>query len=132
MAYDKAVLFKCYKRLNNYKDTVTYKFNNCDWGWFVEDHELEEFIDLGELEYKKELSPLETLMRFENNYTSFLNQKKINLENIKNLFHKYNEEHFKISFKNLYRDFSSFENLIYDKRVIKVIFHKYWWESGLN
>ena len=28
--------------------------------------------------------------------------------------------------------YSQFERLVYDRRVVRVIFHKFWWESGLN
>ena len=92
MAYDKAVLFKCVKKLDNHEDTVTYKFNNCDWGWLVEDNELSEFIELGELEFKKELSPLEASLRFEKNYNSYLVKKKSKLQELKNIYENYKEE----------------------------------------
>ena len=28
--------------------------------------------------------------------------------------------------------YSQFERLVYDRTVVRVIFHKFWWESGLN
>ena len=132
MAYDKAVQFKCLKKLNNFKDTITYRFNNCDWGWLVEDNELEKFIDLGETEYKKELSPLDTIIRFEKNYHSFENEKINKYKIYKNLYEKYKEKQTIHTYKKFIQEAEKFENLIYDKRVINITFHKYWWESGLN
>ena len=132
MAYDKAVQFKCVKKLDNYEDTLTFKFTNCGWGWLVDDKELSEFIELGELEFKKELSPFETLLRFEKNYNQYLAEKKSKLQELKNIYDRYKEKQILRTYKNLYQDFESYENLIYDKRVVNVTFHKYWWESGLN
>ena len=132
MAYNKAVIFNCLKKLNNHKETVKYRFNNCDWGWLVEDSELEEFIDLGETEYKKELSPVEALIRFENNYLLFEEEKKNKYQTYKNLYEKYKEKQTIEIYKNFVQDYEQFQSLIYDKRVINITFHKYWWESGMN
>ena len=132
MAYDKAVIFNCLKKLNNHKETIKYRFNNCDWGWLVEENELEKFIDLGETEYKKELSPVEVLIRFENNYHLFEEEKKNKYQTYKNLYEKYNEKQTIEIYKNFVQDYEQFEGLIYDKRVINITFHKYWWESGMN
>ena len=132
MAYDKAVIFNCLKKLNNHKETIKYRFNNCDWGWLVEENELEKFIDLGETEYKKELSPVEILIRFENNYHLFEEEKKNKYQTYKNLYEKYNEKQTIEIYKNFVQDYEQFEGLIYDKRVINITFHKYWWERGMN
>ena len=132
MAYDKAVIFNCLKKLNNHKENVKYRFNNCDWGWLVEDSELEEFVDLGETEYKKELSPVEVLIRFENNYHLFEEEKKNKYQTYKNLYDKYKEKQTIQIYKKFIQDYEQFESLIYDKRVINITFHKYWWESGMN
>jgi len=132
LAYDKAVEFKCLKKLNNHKDTITYRFSSCPWGWLVEDSELEKFIDLGETEYKKELSPLETIIRFEKNYRNFVEEKLNKGQTYKDLYDQYKEKQTLLFYKKLVNEFNQYENLIYDKRVISVTFHKYWWESGLN
>lgn len=132
MAYDKAVQFKCLKKFNDHNDTVTFRFNNCDWGWLVEDKELEEFKDLGETEYKKELSPLETMIRFERNYHLFENKKIDKYKTYKNLYEQYKEKQTIQIYKNFIQEAEQFENLVYDKRVINITFHKYWWESGMN
>jgi len=132
LAYDKAVLFKCLKKLNNHNETITYRFTSCPWGWLVKDSELEEFIDLGETEYKKELSPLETIIRFENNYKVFMQEKLYKRQTYKDLYDQYKEKQTLLIYKKLVNEFNQYENLIYDKRVINVTFHKYWWESGLN
>ena len=132
MAYDKAVEFKCLKKLNNHKDTITYRFSSCPWGWLVEDSELEKFIDLGETEYQKKLSPLETIIRFENYYKIFMQEKLNKRKTYKDLYDQYKEKQTLVIYRNLINDYNQYENLIYDKRVINVTFHKYWWESGLN
>jgi len=89
LAYDKAVEFKCLKKLNNHKDTITYRFSSCTWGWLVEDSELEKFIDLGETEYQKKLSPLETIIRFENYYKNFMQEKLNKRQTYKDLYYQY-------------------------------------------
>jgi len=132
LAYDKAVLFKCLKKLNNCKDTVTYRFMSCPWGWLAKDNELEKFIDLGETEYKTKLSPFETIARFEKNYQLFIEEKLKQFQTYKNLHDQYKEKQTLVIYRNLINDYNQYENLIYDKRVINVTFHKYWWESGLN
>ena len=98
----------------------------------VEDSELEKFIDLGETEYKKELSPLETIIRFEKNYRNFLEEKLNKGQIYKDLYDQYKEKQTLLFYKKLVNEFNQYENLIYDKRVIGVTFHEYWWESGLN
>ena len=132
MAYDKAVLFKCLKKLDNCKDTVTYRFTSCPWGWLAKDSELEKFIDLGETEYKTKLSPFKTIARFEKNYQLFIDKKLKQFQTYKNLYDQYKEKQTLVVYRNLVNDYNQYENLIYDKRVINVTFHKYWWESGLN
>ena len=132
MAYDKAVIFKCLKKLNNHKEIINYRFSSCPWGWLVKETELEKFIELGETEYKKELSPLETIIRFENNYRDFIEEKLNQGQTYKNLYDQYKEKQTLLIYKKLVNEFNQYENLIYDKRVINVTFHKYWWESGLN
>ena len=66
MAYDKAVLFSCFKTQQS-KEKNIYRINHCDWGWFVSDDELTEYENLGEIEYSKTLSPLECIERYEKN-----------------------------------------------------------------
>ena len=132
MAYDKAVHFRCLKKLNNFKDTVIYRFNSCDWGWLVEDKELEKYIELGETEFKKELSPLDTLIRFETNYHIFETEKLNKYKTYKSLYEQYKEKQTVQIYKKFMQEAEKFENLIYDKRVVSVTFYKYWWESGLN
>ena len=132
MAYDKAVHFKCLKKLSNFEDTVIYRFNSCEWGWLVEDKELEKYIELGETEYKKELSPLDTLIRFEKNYQIFETEKLNKYKTYKSLYEQYKEKQTVQIYKNFMQEAEKFENLIYDKRVVSVTFYKYWWESGLN
>ena len=34
--------------------------------------------------------------------------------------------------KSRKKDYLIFERLVYDRRLIRVNFHKYWWESGMN
>ena len=132
MAYDKAVHFKCLKKLSNFEDTVIYRFNSCEWGWLVEDKELEKYIELGETEYKKELSPLDTLIRFEKNYQIFETEKLNKYKTYKSLYEQYKEKQTVQIYKKFMQEAEKFENLIYDKRVVSVTFYKYWWESGLN
>lgn len=50
----------------------------------------------------------------------------------KDLYDQYKEKQTIPIYKKLVNEFNQYENLIYDKRVINVTFHKYWWESGLN
>ena len=131
MAYDKAVLFSCFKTQES-KEKNFYRINNCDWGWFVSDEELCEYKTLGEIEYSKTLSPLECITRYEKNKNVIDKHKEKKLNYFKN---KYQQTKF-ISYFHMYQlaksDFDLFEKCIYDKRLINVTFEKYWWESGLN
>lgn len=131
MAYDKAVLFSCFKTQES-KEKNFYRINNCDWGWFVSDKELCKYKTLGEIEYSKTLSPLECIKRYEKNKNLIDKHKEKKLNYFKN---KYQQTKF-VSYFHMYQlaksDFDLFEKCIYDKRLINVTFEKYWWESGLN
>ena len=131
MAYDKAVLFSCFKTQES-REKNLYRINNCDWGWFVSDEELCKYKTLGEIEYSKTLSPLECIKRYEKNKNLIDEYKEKKLNYFKN---KYQQTKF-ISYFHMYQlaksDFDLFEKCIYDKRLINVTFEKYWWESGLN
>jgi len=60
-------------------------------------------------------------------------QEKLNKrQTYKDLYDQYKEKQTLLIYKKLVNEFNQYENLIYDKRVINVTFHKYWWESGLN
>ena len=131
MAYDKAVLFSCFKTQES-KEKNFYRINNCDWGWFVSDDELYKYKTLGEIEYSRTLSPLECIKRYEKHKKVIHEHKEKKLNYFKN---KYQQTKF-ISYFHMYQlaksDFDLFEKCIYDKRLINVTFEKYWWESGLN
>ena len=131
MAYDKAVLFSCFKTQES-REKNLYRINNCDWGWFVSDEELCEYKTLGEIEYSKTLSPLECIKRYEKNKNVIDEYKEKKLNYFKD---KYQQTKF-VSYFHMYQlaksDFDLFEKFIYDKRLINVTFEKYCWESGLN
>jgi len=131
LAYDKAVLFSCFKTQES-REKKLYRINNCDWGWFVSDEELCKYKTLGEIEYSRTLSPLECIKRYEKNKNVIDEYKEKKLNYFKN---KYQQTKF-ISYFHMYQlaksDFDLFEKCIYDKRLINVTFEKYWWESGLN
>jgi hypothetical protein len=131
LAYDKAVLFSCFKTQES-REKNLYRINNCDWGWFVSDEELCKYKTLGEIEYSKTLSPLECITRYEKNKNIIDEYKEKKLNYFKG---KYQQTKF-ISYFHMYQlaksDFDLFEKCIYDKRLINVTFEKYWWESGLN
>ena len=131
MAYDKAVLFSCYKNQKS-KEKNTYRINNCDWGWFVSDDELEESNYLDEIEYSKTLSPLECVKRYEKNKSSIENNKYRKLKYFKTHYNKTKSLAYFHMYQLAKSDFDLFEKCIYDKRLINVTFEKYWWERGLN
>ncbi|WP_440694472.1 hypothetical protein [Candidatus Pelagibacter sp. HIMB109] len=131
MAYDKAVLFSCFKTQKS-KEKNIYRINNCDWGWFVSEDELEEYKNLGELEYSKTLSPLECIKRYEINKNSIDEYKEKRLSYFKNNYIQTKSLPYFHMYQLAKSDFNLFERCIYDKRLINVTFEKYWWESGLN
>lgn len=132
MAYDKAVLFRLKTTINNKEECKTYKIDCCDWGWLVEDSELISFIDFGETEYKAILSPLEAIRRYENQKDKILKRRISDLKYFKEQYDKEKSEFY----LNLYTDtkdkFNYYEKFMYDRRLQKITFHKYFWESGLN
>lgn len=131
MAYDKAVLFSCFKTQQS-KEKNIYRINHCDWGWFVSDDELKEYKNLGELEYSKTLSPLECIKRYEINKNSIDEYKEKTLNYFKNNYQQTKSLPYFHMYQLAKSDFDLFERCIYDKRLINVTFEKYWWESGLN
>ena len=130
MAYDQKVIFEVKTSLNS--DTkAEYPFFDCEWGWVVEENELSEMMIDGELEYKAILSAEEMVKRFEANKLEFEKNKKANdryakwyLESTPNPSMEF--------LKGRKLRYIHFERLVYDRRLVRVIFHKFWWESGLN
>lgn len=131
MAYDVAVMFTCQKSIKD-KAKITYRFNNCEWGWLISDEELTSKKNNGEIEYEKILSPLETTKRYESNKIKVNKAQKNKLLTLKNIYKQYKE----LSVLNMYlkqrEEINFFNQLIYDKRLVNVTFEKFWWESGLN
>jgi len=131
LAYDKAVLFSCFKTQQS-KEKNIYRINHCDWGWFVSEDELEEYNYLGEIEYSKTLSPIETIKRYEINKNSIDEYKEKRLSYFKNNYIQTKSLPYFHMYQLAKSDFDLFERCIYDKRLINATFEKYWWESGLN
>ena len=131
MAYDKAVIFN-YK--NNLKDekTLSYRVNSCEWGWLVKDSELLERIYNGELEYFSILDSLEAIRRYEQKKEAIEKIRIAQLNYYKENYQKYKEAFYLACYEMTKRDFDSYEKLIYDKRLVKITFEKFFWESGLN
>ena len=131
MAYDKAVLFSCFKTQKS-KEKNIYRINHCDWGWFVSDDELTEYENLREIEYSKTLSPLECIQRYEKNKNAIDEHKEETLAYFKKHYYQTRSLPYFHMYQLAKSDFDLFERCIYDKRLIYVTFEKYWWESGLN
>jgi len=131
LAYDKAVLFSCFKTQQS-KEKNIYRINHCDWGWFVSDDELTEYQNLGEIEYSKTLSPLECIQRYEKNKNTIDEHKEKTLGYFKKHYYQTRSLPYFHMYQLAKSDFNLFERCIYDKRLINVTFEKYWWESGLN
>lgn len=130
MAYDHKVIFEVRKSFKN-DEVDEFVFDTCDYGWFVTDDELSEMMIDGELEYKAILSPEEMVKRFEANKLEFEKEKADNdryakwyLESTPNPSMEF--------LKGRKLRYLHFERLVYDRRLVRVIFHKFWWESGLN
>jgi hypothetical protein len=130
VAYDQKVIFEVKKSLDS-DEIQQYVFDNCLFGWFVKDEELSEMMIDGELEYKAILSAEEMVKRFEANKLEFEKDKKANdryakwyLESTPNPSMEF--------LKGRKIRYIHFERLVYDRRLVRVIFHKFWWESGLN
>ena len=130
MAYDHKVIFEVRKSFKS-DDKDEFVFDTCDYGWFVTDDELSEMMIDGELEYKAILSPEEMVKRFEANKLEFEKEKADNdryakwyLESTPNPSMEF--------LKGRKLRYLHFERLVYDRRLVRVIFHKFWWESGLN
>lgn len=130
MAYDKKVIFEV-KKSSDSDEKNEYVFDNCLYGWFVKDEELSEMMIDGELEYKAILSADEMVKRFEANKLQFEKDKKANDSYAK--WYLESTEKPDINFlKDRKIRYIHFERLVYDRRLVRVIFHKFWWESGLN
>ena len=130
MAYDHKVIFEVRKSFKS-DEKDEFVFDTCDYGWFVTDDELSEMMIDGELEYKAILSPEEMVKRFEANKLEFEKDKAANdryakwyLESTPNPSMEF--------LKGRKLRYLHFERLVYDRRLVRVIFHKFWWESGLN
>jgi hypothetical protein len=130
MAYDHKVIFEVRKSFKS-DEKDEFVFDTCDYGWFVTDDELSEMMIDGELEYKAILSPEEMVKRFEANKLEFEKDKEANdryakwyLESTPNPSMEF--------LKGRKLRYLHFERLVYDRRLVRVIFHKFWWESGLN
>ena len=130
MAYDQKVIFEVKTSLDS-DIKVEYAFTDCEWGWVVKEDELSEMMIDGELEYKAILSAEEMVKRFEANKLEFEKSKKANdryakwyLESTPNPSMEF--------LKGRKIRYIHFERLVYDRRLVRVIFHKFWWESGLN
>ena len=130
MAYSKLVIFEIKESIGTAKiDNV--EFDNCEWGWLVKEDELERINVDGEVEFRATMHPDEATDRFEKNISEFESAKlaeeryaKWYLENTQNPDHDF--------LKRKKNELILFEKLIYDKRVVRLIFHKYWFETGLN
>lgn len=130
MAYDKKVIFEV-KKSSDSDEKNEFVFDNCLYGWFVKDEELSEMMIDGELEYKAILSADEMVKRFEANKLQFEKDKKANDSYAK--WYLESTEKPDINFlKDRKIRYIHFERLVYDRRLVRVIFHKFWWESGLN
>ena len=130
MAYDQKVIFEVKTSLSS--DTkVEYPFFDCEWGWVVKENELSEMMIDGELEYKAILSPEEMVKRYEAN-KSEIEKSKAGEERYAKWYRENTTNPSEDFLKGRKLKYSQFERLVYDRRVVRVIFHKFWWESGLN
>jgi hypothetical protein len=106
-------------------------FDNCLFGWFVKDEELSEMTIMGELEYKAILSPEEMVKRFEAN-RSKIEKSKASEEKYAKWYRENTTNPSEEFLKGRKIKYFQFQRLVYDRRVVRIIFHKFWWESGLN
>ncbi len=131
MAYDKAVIFNYKKNLKDEK-TLSYRINNCEWGWLVKDSELLEYVNLGELEYYSILESAEAIHRYEAKKEEIEKVRISKLNYYKENYQK-NKEPFYLSCYELTKnEFDYYQRFIYDRRLVSIKFDKYFWESGLN
>ena len=130
MAYDQKVIFEVKTSLNS-DNKVEYPFFDCEWGWVVKESELSEMMIDGELEYKAILSPEEMVKRYEAN-KSEIEKSKSGEERYAKWYRENTQNPSEDLLKERKIKYSQFERLVYDRRLVRVIFHKFWWESGLN
>ena len=130
MAYDHKVIFEVRKSLKS-DEKDEFVFDTCDYGWFVTDDELSEMTIDGELEYKAILSPEEMVKRFEANKLEFEKDKESNDRYTKWYLESTPNPDLDFLKRRKLR-YLHFERLVYDRRLVRVKFHKFWWESGLN
>ena len=130
MAYDHKVIFEVRKSFEN-DEVDEFVFDTCDYGWFVTDDELSEMTIDGELEYKAILSAEEMVKRFEANKLEFEKDKESNDRYAKWYLESTPNPNIDFLKRRKIR-YLHFERLVYDRRLVRVIFHKFWWESGLN
>lgn len=130
MAYGKLIIFELKKSFDD--ETIErVDFDNCTWGWFIKDNELNKVIVDWEQEYQAMLSPEEMIRRFEANKLEFDKSKTANDRYVK-WYLETTEKPDMEFLKSRKKDYLIFERLVYDRRLIRVNFHKYWWESGMN
>jgi hypothetical protein len=130
VAYGKLIIFELKKSFDD--ETIErVDFDNCTWGWFIKDNELNKVIVDWEQEYQAMLSPEEMIRRFEANKLEFDKSKTANDRYVK-WYLETTEKPDMEFLKSRKKDYLIFERLVYDRRLIRVNFHKYWWESGMN
>ena len=130
MAYDQKVIFEVKTSLDS-DIKVEYAFTDCEWGWVVKDDELSEIMIDDELEYKAILSPEEMVKRFEAN-KSEIEKSKASEERYAKWYRENTTNPSEEFLKGRKIKYFQFQRLVYDRRVVRIIFHKFWWESGLN
>ena len=130
MAYGKLIIFELNKAFDD-ESIEKVDFDNCTWGWFIKDDELNKVTVDWEQEYQAMLSPEEMIKRFEANKLEF-EKSKIANDRYAKWYLETTEKPDMEFLKSRKQDYLIFERLIYDRRLIRVNFHKYWWESGLN
>jgi len=130
MAYGKLIIFELKK---SFDDNTIEKvdFDNCEWGWFIKEEELTKTIVDDETEYHAMLAPEEMIKRFEKKKLQFEKNKKDN-DRYAKWYLEVTEKPDMNFLKRRKQDYIIFERLVYDRRLIRINFHKYWWESGLN
>ena len=130
MAYGQLVVFELKKSFDD-DEIEKVDFDNCLFGWFIKEDELVKTTIDGEIEFQAVLSADEMIKRFEANKLQFEKDKTANDRYAKWYLETTPEPDIEF-LKRRKQDYLIFERLIYDRRLIRVTFHKYWWESGLN
>lgn len=130
MAYDQLVVFELKKSFSD-EEIEKVDFDNCLFGWFIKEDELVETMIDGEIEFQAVLSPDEMIKRFEANKLEFEKDKAANDRYAKWYLESTPKPDMDF-LKRRKQNYIIFERLVYDRRLVRVIFHKYWWESGLN